>query len=359
MKKQTFLLILSMMVLSAISFAGNKPDKEVQKAFELRMNGKVDDAKALLEDILAKDSTNAMAHYEMARLKSYMFVGGGRIKIDDILTSINKAVTYDPKNVTFEYYKAIATFLNAFMALETGQQEAVKGRVAETCIQFEKVLSMKPDFSEAMLYLVEIYGQLPKDMGGDSVNAVAYAGKLVDIDKYYGAKAKAVLAPESADKVKYWEDLLVKNPKSPEYLKEAGKACLFKDDSANAEKYFDMAIKADPSNNILILDLARYHVMKVMQNQDLAKVELPVAKTFLEKYLKTLPEPIVPMKAWTLGAMSMVERFLGNQAESDKLTEQATTTDKYFSKASGLPMLLLFDPPTQLSHHYVSFFSPF
>ena len=79
---------------------------------------------------------------------------------------------------------------------------------------------------------------------------------------------------------------------------------------SKAEKYFDEAIKANPSNNILILDLARYHMMKVMQNQDLAKTELPVAKTYLEKYLKTLPEPIVPMKAWTLGAMSMVERFL-------------------------------------------------
>jgi tetratricopeptide (TPR) repeat protein len=179
------------------------------------------------------------------------------------------------------------------------------------------------------------------------------------MDKFFGAKAKAVLAPESTDRLKYWEELLVKNPKSPEYLKEAGKACLFKDEIAKAEKYFDEAIKANPSNNILILDLARYHMMKVMQNQDLAKTELPVAKTYLEKYLKTLPEPIVPMKAWTLGAMSMVERFLGNQAECDKLIEQATAMDKYFSRASGLPMLLLFDPPSEISHHYFSFFSPF
>jgi len=359
MKKLILLLILSIGLMVFNSYAGNKPDKEVQKAFELRMNGKVDEAKAMLEGILTRDSTNAMAHYEMARLKQYMLIGGGGMKIDDILTSINKAVTYDPKNVTYAYYKAIATFLNAFMAMETGQQDAVKGRVAETCIQFEKVLSLKPDYYEARLYLVEIYGLLPRDMGGDSVKAVAYAEKLSIMDKYFGAKAKAVLASESTDKVKYWEDLLVSNGKNPEFMMEAGKACLFKDDLVNAEKYFDMAIKADPSKNILIIDLARYHIMQVMQNKDVAKTELPIAKTYLEKYLKTVPEPAIPLKAYTLGLMSLTERFQGNQEEAEKLVAEAKSMDKYFSRASGVPTLMLFDPPDQISHHYVSFFSPF
>ena len=39
------------------------------------MKGQVDEAKALLESILEKDSTIAMAHYEFGRLKQYMFVG--------------------------------------------------------------------------------------------------------------------------------------------------------------------------------------------------------------------------------------------------------------------------------------------
>jgi tetratricopeptide (TPR) repeat protein len=358
MKKLIFTLILSFVLLTSNSYAGSKPDKEVQKAFELRMNGKVDEAKALLESILTKDSTYAMAHYEMARLKHYLLVGGGELKIDDILTSVNKAVKYDPQNVTYAYYKAIANFLNAFMAMEMGQGE-VKSRIAETCTQFEKVLSLKPDYYEASLYLVEIYGMLPRDMGGDSVKAVTYVSKLAAADKYYGAKAKAVLAPESTDRVKFWEDLVAKNPKSQEYLCEAGKACLLKDDFSKAEKFFNEAIKANSSNNILILDLARYHIMKVMQNQDQAKTDLPVAKTYLEKYVKTLPEPVIPLKAYTLGLLSMSERFLGNQVESDKLQEQAKSLDKYFSRASGVPTLLLFDPPSQVSHHYFSFFSPF
>jgi hypothetical protein len=50
---------------------------------------------------------------------------------------------------------------------------------------------------------------------------------------------------------------------------------------------------------------------------------------------------------------------LGNQADSDKHTAEATATDKYFSRATGVPNLLLFDPPDQISQHYFSFFIPY
>lgn len=358
MKKMICLQFVIIGVMTSCTFAGNNPDKEVLKAYELRMSGKVDQAKAALENILAKDSTNAMAHYEMARLKHYMLTGGGGVKIDDIVTSVNKAVTFDPENVTYAYYKAVATFLNAFMAMQTGQGD-VKNSVAETCAQFEKVLSLKPDYYEAGLYLVEIYGMLPKDMGGDSAKAAAYAEKLEKMDGYFGAKAKAALSPENTDLVKFWKDLLAKDEKNPELLKEAGRACLYAEDLANAENYFDRAIKSDPSQNILMLDLARYHMYKVMENKDLAAAELPLAKSFIGKYLNSTPEPVVPLKAYANGLLMRCEMFLGNQAEAEKLMEEAKALDPYFSRASGVPTILLFDPPDEICHHFFSFFSPF
>jgi tetratricopeptide (TPR) repeat protein len=358
MKKLIFLEMIIIGAMVSCTFAGNDPDKQVLKAYELRMNGKVDQAKALLETILAEDSTNAMAHYEMARLKHYMLTGGGGIKIDDILASVNKAVILDPKNATYAYYKAIASFLNAFMAMETGQGD-VKNNVAKTCADFEKVLALKPDYYEASLYLVEIYGMLPKDMGGDSAKALIYADKLGKMDGYFGAKAKAALAPESEDLVKFWADLLSKDKRNADLCMEIGRAYIYKDDLANAEKYFDDAIKSDPSKNVLILDLARYHMYTVMQNKDLADTELPVAKTFIEKYLNSKPEPVIPMKAYAIGALARCEMFLGNQAEAEKLMEEAKSLDPYFSRASGVPTLLLFDPPDQISHHFFSFFRPF
>jgi tetratricopeptide (TPR) repeat protein len=358
MKKLIFLSILILGTMVSCTCKGKNPDKEVLKAYELRMNGKVDEAKAALEAILAKDSTNAMANYEMARLKHYMILGGGGMKTEDILSYVNRAVNYDPENVAYAYYKAIATFLNAYMSMETGQGD-VKNNVEETCVQFKKVLDLKPDYYEAMLYLVEIYGLLPKDMGGDSARAVVYAEKLAAMNGYFGAKAKAVLASQGTDLVKFWEDLLVLDAGDPDLLMEAGRACLYKDETGKAEKYFNEAIKADPSKNILILDLARYHMIMVMQNKDLAATELPLSKTYAENYLKTVPEPVVPLRAYTLGILTRIEMFLGNQAEADKLMAEAKSLDKYFSRASGIPTLMLFDPPDIICHHYFSFFSPF
>jgi tetratricopeptide (TPR) repeat protein len=362
--KKSFFLLLSIILMPLLQLSGscssdkNRSDEDVTKAFQLRINGKVDQAKVLLESIVAKDSTNAMAHYELARLKHYMLVGGGNIKIEDIISSIDRAVIYDPENVIYAYYKGIATFLNAFFAMQH-QNDQVKPLVMQTCIEFEKVLKLKPDYYEAMMYLVEIYGMLPEDMGGDSLKAIAYADKLGKMNSYFGARAKAVLLSEESNLVKYWENFLASDKKNPDLLAELGKAYLFKDDPENAEKYFNEARTADPARNILILDLARYHIYKVMQNKDLSKTELPVAKTFLEEYLKSAPVPIIPLKAYAMGLLVRVEMSLDNQVPAEKLMEEAKALDPYFSRASGIPTLLLFDPPDEICHHYFSFFSPF
>lgn len=345
-------------ILISCTFAGNDPEKAVKTAYEMRLTGKVDEAKVFLESLLDWDSTNAMAHYEMARLKHYMLTGGGKVEIDDIMASVDKAVTYDPKNASYAYYKAIVSFLNGYMSMQAGQED-VKPFIDETAAQFEKVLDLKPDYHEAMLYLVEIYGLLPPEMGGDSAKAAAYAVKLADLDGYFGAKARSILSQEGTDQVQFWQDLLVLNGNKSEYLMEAGKACLYAEDPENAEKYFDEAIKSDPSKNILILDMARYHIMVVMQNKELASTELPVARKYIEKYMDTKPEPIVPLKAYSLGWLARIEMFQGNQSDAEKRMDEAKALDPYFSRASGIPTLLLFDPPDQVSHQYFSFFMPF
>lgn len=352
------MMMMTFLLTGACSSSKTKSDKEVQKAFDLRMKGQVDEAKALLESILAKDSTIAMAHYEIARLKQYMIVGGGDANLDEVTSAATKAATCEPKNVIYSYYLAMTKFMNAFMAMQM-QKEDVKSLVHETCLQFEKVLALKPDYHEAMLYLVEMYGILPPEMGGDSLKATVYAEKLGQQDSYFGAMAKASLADENTDFVKFWEDLLAKNQNNTALMTEVGKAYLYKDDLVNAEKYFNIVMKADPSKNILILDLARYHMYQVMQNKDLAATELPIAKTYVEKYLNSTPEPNVPMKAYSIGKISIFERFMGNKEEADKREAEARLLDPYFSKATGLPNLSLFDPPDKVCHHYFSFFKPF
>jgi len=351
-------LVLSLTPLANSAVIGDKHETEVWRAYELRMAGKVDEARDLLFKVIEKDSTNAMAHYELSRLYHYMFVGGGKVNIEDILASINKAVASEPDNVIYAYYRAITCFLHAFSAMQSSM-DLVKPRIAETCTALERVLKLKPDYYEAKLYLVEIYGTLPAEMGGDSLKAKEYASQMNKVNRFFSLKARAALLPEGSDLVRYWGNLVAMNAKNPLYLIEMGKAYLFKDDPANAELYFKKVQRMDSSQNILTLDLARYHIMKVMQDQQLAKEELPKAKKFIESYLASSPEPIVPLKTYAMGLLSKVETFLGNQSRGDELLKEANSLDPYFSRASGIPTLLLFVPPDQISHHYFSFFSPF
>jgi len=82
----------------------------------------VDEALNILNDLVAKDSTNAMAHYEIARTQTYMMVAQANVSMDKIVYSINKAVSCDPKNVIYAYYKALTSFLQSFMSMQQDQQ---------------------------------------------------------------------------------------------------------------------------------------------------------------------------------------------------------------------------------------------
>jgi len=356
MKKLMLLQTLIIGLVISCTFAGNNLDKEVVKAYDLRIDGKVDDAKAMLDSILTIDSTIAMAHYEMARLQGYMMTGGGDAGINDVLTSAEKACRYAPKNATYAYFKAISTFLNAYISMQSGGGD-VKANVETACEQFENVLTLKPDYAEAMLYLVEIYGMLPQDMGGNPEKAADYAEKLTNIDAFYGAKAKAALSPEDMDYVQYWKDLIVLNGESADYLQELGITYLFMEDPENAEKAFRKAIELDSERTLLILNLGRYHMYKVMQNQELAETELPLAIKYTEEYVDT--DPIVPLKAYSLGMIAKFKRFSGDGEAATQIMDKAKSLDPYFSRASAIPSLGLFDPPDQVNHHYSSFFSPF
>jgi len=356
MRTLIFLLVVFMLHTACGMNKDDSANKEVQKAYELRINGQVDEALGLLEDLLVNDPTNAMAHYEMARIQDYMLTGGGDISVDDILSSINKALEYDPENASYAYFKANLTFLKAYMSMR-GESEDVAGKVAEACKAYEDVLKLQKDYKEAMLCLVEIYGWLPEDMGGDVAKAEMYTEKLEALDDFYGAKARLVLLPEDTDPINYWTEYLSNHKKDVDILTELSRACLLMGNIEMAEKYINETILIDPSQNVLVLNLARYHLMQVMQNQEVADTELPLAKEYFEKFINSDPAPIAPLKAYAIGWVSRIEQFSGNEEEAKRLTEKAKSLDPYFSRATGVPSASLFIPPDEPNHTFSSFFT--
>lgn len=346
-----FLCVILLNSISACSL-NNKNDEEVMKAFELRIGGKAEEAKNLLLKILENDTTNALAHYELSRTLNYMDLRGSS-EADEHLKA---ALTNDPENIIYAYYNAKNCFLKAYIAMQTGG-ENTKDLIGEVCSEFVKVLEMKPDYPEALMYLVEIYGMLPEDLGGDKTKAEKYTQKLEKMDKFYGAKARLTLMPEGTDMVAYWQNYITQNGESCVALKELGVANLFTENIDGAKESFEKAIALDKSQNVRFLDLARYHMMKVMQNRDAATVELPKSKEFIKQYLETTPEPLPPLKAWSKGMLANMEMFSGNNEKAEKLMEEAKALDTHFSRASAIPSEALFVPPNKIDQHFRSFFS--
>jgi len=356
MKKLTVLLLLALMITGSCSFQKETCNKDVMKAYDLRMQGKVDQALALLDSIIANDSTNAMAYYELSRVKQYMLIGRGDVSMEEILAAIDKATLCEPDNVTYAYAQAKDYFLNAYMAMMKNQDE-VAGAIEKTCQAFKHVLELKPDCPEAMLYLVEIYGMLPPEMGGDSVEAVFYVELLEQTDDYYAAKARLDMTEEN--EVEFWQEYLATHDTTPEVLKEIGIAYLYQEDPEQAETWFNQAMQLDPAQNTLLLDLARYYTYQVMQNRELADSLLPITAYYTEQYLASEPAPVIPLQAYATGILVKTKMFTGHKEEAEKLMEKAKSLDPYFSRATAIPGPSLFEPPDVINHHFGSFFRPF
>ena len=100
-------------IYAATGFTG-KSDQLVMEAFKLRLDGKSDQAKEMLLNIIKEDSTNAMAQYELARTLNYINMLPGKEAAD----AFKAAKNIEPTNVIYGYGYAKNCFLEAFMAMQ-------------------------------------------------------------------------------------------------------------------------------------------------------------------------------------------------------------------------------------------------
>ena len=349
---------VTFMFLVFCSCTGPELDKRVQEAYELRMNGEADSAKELLEQVIAEDINNAAALYELARTEQHIGLGnigelfGG---LEDIQQTINKAVENEPDNVIYSFYKGFVSLTRAYAATMGGQPD-VRERIEEVISAYESVLSLKPDYHEATLFLVEVLSA-PEDMGGDYSKAEEYASQLEEMDEVYGAKARELLLPDDADRLEFWQKVLENNQDNADVLEQLGKAYLYQDKVEQGVEYLEEAMKTDPEKEILLLDLARYHIMTVQRDEKLKDTALPLAEEATNRYLDS--EPILPLKAYALGVLAHIKSGLGDNKGAEALIKEAEAIDPYFSKAFGVPNFILFEEPDEISHCHAYFSRPF
>jgi tetratricopeptide (TPR) repeat protein len=351
--------LLILMSASVSSFAGVNP--LVMQAYQLRMNGKADKAEEMLRTYLAKDTTDALAYFELSRTRQQLLGGLDRMftenELKEVMDLSAKAVRLDPKNEVFAFYYAICSLLDGFVSMMTGQD--AKDKVTRTCGLFQNVLEINPGCYPAKLYLMDLYGLLPPEMGGDREKAMAITDGMKSQDKTCYAMAQVRLMPDTANPVDFWKTAAAQIGMNNRVQEELGRAYLLRQDSENGEKNYLEVIKADPSKIYLTMNLARYYAMMAQQNPANRDNCLTKADEMVNTYLQSVPEPVLTLKAHAYQIQAMISSFRGDQAAVAKYSELATTTDPYCSRASGMPPDILYFPPDNIKINYISFFMPF
>jgi tetratricopeptide (TPR) repeat protein len=352
----TVVVCATLVSLGTWSFAESQLDKAVIEAYELRMNGKADEAKAQLEQLLVENPGNAAAHYELARTEYQMGLGTGKLNPEDIQSSMNRAIENDADNVVYAFFAARVSYLRAYIAFQKDEPDA-KEKAAQACNFYESALKLKPNYLEAMLYLVEIYGDLPEDKGGDRAKAEQYAKQLEEMDKIYGAKARAILLPDDADYIDYWKTIQKEYEGNVDVLVDLGRAYFFKGKEEDGVNCYEEALRIDPERTLLLLDLGRYYGMTGLRDKKKKETALPLAEKMFKRYLDTGPIP--PLKAFATSGLANLKRFMSDKEEAEKLFEEANRIDPFVSRAFGVPSLDLFIPPGEISHNHRYLFTPF
>jgi len=221
----------------------------------------------------------------------------------------------------------------------------------------EKALKIISDITGHSL--VDIYGVLPEDLGGDRNRAESYANTLEQNSRLFGAMARSRLLPESTDQVSYWEEFMNDKGEGAQSLEELGRAYLFQFDSEHGSHYYQEAIGNDNTKRHLIMHLVRYHLMSSQQDPDQKHEHLVEAENLANSYLNSKPELTAPQKAHTYQMLALIRNIDGDNAGRDEFLEMAASLDPYFSRASGVPSEMLYCPPDEAKVQYSSFFQPF
>ena len=239
-------LILVISVFLFLNFPFNLDaqfkEESARAAYELRMNGEILYARAMLQKLINLEKTEGgLVHYEMARTKDHQQMGGARSNPNGVITSTKRAVEEDPESVLFAIADAGARFGKAYGSLMMEGKTAGED-INEAVESLERVLELDPDLHEVRVHLVEIYSQLPEDLAGDKEMAEVHAAYLENKDLYFGFLAREAMLPDSVSRIDFWKEKSKNYKKDTRIAVKLGKAYLLDGNIEEAWPLFESAM---------------------------------------------------------------------------------------------------------------------
>ncbi len=355
-----FIAIISVTIALNSCQTMDEMEHPVQEAYELRLDGQLDSAIIMLEELTTSDPDNAYAFYELARATHHMGLGSPA----DIMTAmessknyVNQALMLEPENPIFLYYQSRLEGLDFYGSLQMGKTD-MDIQLSEMEASVQKFIEVKPSCLAPILTMIEIYGGLPPEMGGDSAKAATYAKKL-EGNVEYAALAEELMITENPNYAAYWKAYADTYDTIVKFQEALGKAFLWEDNVEAARASFEKVFKMDDCQcrKTLYLDIGRYYMLMAMQGRAPLDTVAPLIEDEFNKFLATKASK--PLRAWTKGQLAMVKMHSGDQAAADALIKEAEALDPYYSKAFGLPDRLLFIPPHKFLCEVNYYFRPF
>lgn len=314
--------------------AKNGEKNSVSQAFELRMAGKVDEAKALLTKALAGNPKDAAAHFELARVHFYT------MELDLALKEVEEAVTLRPDNARYHYLKGMTETYNMVLKGHDPKARAEMELLGKKSLKsFRRAVKLDPKNQEARLQLINLCLKMTPIDGGGRAEAEKLVKPAETLDAIGGAKARCMLLGSQAKEQQrdVWVKLVTRQPNSAGAHEGLGRAWLLLGDTDKATVHLDKALKLDPARSVILVDLARHYFFA----KDYDKAE-QIAK----RYLDFEPEPIVPMRAYGTFMIAKIHKVQEHDERAEEFLDQARKIDPHLWQAVMHPPEILFTAPS-------------
>ena len=291
------------------------PSDQAMRAFELRMDGKTDEAKVLLEKACKRSPKDACLWFELARVHWHQWSRERDMK--PAQKAIDRAVKLEPDNVRYLYYAGQIHFYHGFIKAHNPLLAlSLPLEMGKAKKSLEKALVLDPNEHQARLFLMKLYS-CPAPLGSKR-KAAKHLNQLEALDPVYAIRAKEEQGsshdPEA--RLAIWKSMLQSHPDHPEVHAALCKAYARVKDYEKAMQHFERACQLDPWQQRLLLDIASSCGKNRTQKE-----------AYLWQYLASEPAPPKAMQALVWGQRYWSFKRQGKLEEAEQALTRANALD--------------------------------
>lgn len=309
-------------------------ESAIRRAYALRMEGKLDEAKKLLEAEAAKTPKEMAIWIELARLEFHR--AGATRELDSAQSAIEKAIECNPDSSEAHRW---ASHIAAFQAvLQSGDQEKLVAQIKRAIAEGEIAVRLDPNDHAARRLLVSLYGNNPRELGGDPNQAEAHIKALEARSPIDGAMARCEFSHKSEPEKRraIWEKLYTSHADAPRAAEQLALHFARLGDVDKMEKPLRKALSLAPKQGGILLETGRALALA-------AKPE--PAEKLLKEYLEYDPPGPLAYRAWATMALGRLAQMRGDQETAQEYIRKAKTLDPYCWFTMTPPPAELFTAP--------------